>query len=72
MLAKIVPGALSLLVSFQPVDAYEAKFTEAEAKLLEVKWGEASSQGPLEALGLWRGDENVGNEDPRKRGPCQE
>lgn len=50
VLAKVVPGAQNL----QPVDAYEAKFTEAEAKLLEVKWGEASSQGPLEALGLWR------------------
>ena len=49
VLAKVVPGAQNL----QPV-AYEAKFTEADAKLLEVKWGEASSQGPLEALGLWR------------------
>ena len=50
VLAKAVPGAQNL----QPVDAYEAKFTEVEAKLLEVKWSEASSQGPLEALGLWR------------------
>ncbi len=37
-----------------PVEAFEAKFTEAEAKLLLVEWGQASSQGTLEALALWR------------------
>ena len=37
-----------------PVEAFEAKFTEAEAKRLMVQWGGASSQGTLEALALWR------------------
>ena len=37
-----------------PVEAFEAKFTESESKLLMVEWGQASSQGTLEALALWR------------------
>ena len=40
--------------TLQPVEAYEAMFTKTEAKMLALEWGESSSQGPLEAIGLWR------------------
>lgn len=47
VLAKVVPGAQS----FEPVDAYEAKFTEAEAKLLE-SW-RSNGERPA-AKGRWK------------------
>ena len=35
-------------------DAFEAKFTQAEAEMLDVTWGEAESQSTVEAFAIFR------------------
>ena len=50
ILAAIVPGRSEMTM----VEAFTAKFTEEEAKLLLLQHGESSSQGPLEALAIIR------------------
>ena len=50
ILAAIVPGRAEMTL----VEAFTAKFTEEEAKMLLLQHGESSSQGPLEALAIIR------------------
>ena len=48
ILAAIMPGQSEFTI----VEAFTAKFTAEEAKMLLVEHGESSSQGPLEALAI--------------------
>ena len=50
ILAAIVQGRSEMMM----VEAFTAKFTAEEAKLLLLEHGESSSQGPLEALAIIR------------------
>ena len=50
-------GALFVVVRGEQLEiqeAFEAKFTPAEAKMLKVEWGEASSQSVIEAYAFLR------------------
>ena len=50
VLVAVRPSSNELLI----MEAYEAKFTNSEAKLLGVEYGESSSQGILESLAILR------------------
>ena len=50
ILAAILPGQNEMTL----VEAFAAKFTQEEAELLMLDYGNSSSQGPLEALAVMR------------------